>query len=420
MFMPNASSTSASFGCFDPRCFCGGSFCTCDNNQCGYSIRYLEGSSTSGYLAEDVLAVGDGGPGAKLVFGCAQSESGLLYSQSADGVFGMGRTRASLHGQLVAQGAIEDVFSICLGAPKAGVLLLGNVALPADAPAPVTTPVVGDGTKYNLQVVGLLFNGQKLVAEQSWFSYGMGTIWDSGTTFSYFSRNVFNSLVAAIRTHVEANSPQLVSARGPYSDDICWKGAPPQDASKLGAFFPDMELLLGGGARLARSPLHYMYPYGSVWCLGFFDNAYSTTLLGANMMLDTVATYDGRVAQMRFTPYECSRLSVALGVTGQNSSSNSTTGGATPSPSPVLPTPPSPPLTSPSSLPLPALSPPLPTLPPPTPTPPLPSANPPSSPPPAHPKHSKRPSPPPTPLRPPPRTPSRRVRSRKSPPPARS
>ncbi len=147
MFKPNASSTSASFGCFDPRCFCGGSSCTCNNNQCGYSIRYreladswadcllnklaqplpahmgtgfagsirldccapllplpmlpaVEGSSTSGYLTEDVLAVGDGGPGAKFVFGCTQYESGLVYAQRADGVFGMGRTPASLQGQV--------------------------------------------------------------------------------------------------------------------------------------------------------------------------------------------------------------------------------------------------------------------------------------------------------------------------------
>ena len=63
-------------------------------------ISAVEGSSTSGFLAEDMLAVGDGGPAANFVFGCAQSESGLLYSQIADGVFGMGRTPASLYGQV--------------------------------------------------------------------------------------------------------------------------------------------------------------------------------------------------------------------------------------------------------------------------------------------------------------------------------
>ncbi|KAG2444641.1 hypothetical protein HXX76_001385 [Chlamydomonas incerta] len=319
MFQRNASATSSTIGCFDARCSCGGSSCTCKNDQCGYSVRYLEGSSTSGFLTEDLLAVGDGGPAAKLVFGCAQSETGLLRDQSADGIFGMGRSPVSLHGQLVGQGIIDDVFSMCLGAPKEGVLLLGNVALPADAPAPVVTPVVGGTNRYNLQIEGLTFNGQQLVSGQTWFSYGLGTIWDSGTTFSYFTRSVFNLLVGAIRRHVEAN-PDLVSAPGPYSDDICWSGAPAGDASKLGPYFPGLELLLAGGVRLARAPLHYLYPNGAAWCLAFFDNAYSSTVLGANMLLDTVATYDGRLTQMRFTAYECDRLSVALAVTGHDSS----------------------------------------------------------------------------------------------------
>ncbi len=64
---------------------------------------------------------------------------------------------------------------------------------------------------------------------------------------------------------------------------------------QLDEYFPPMELLLGGGGRLVRSPLHYMYPFKSVWCLGFFDNAYDSTVLGANMMLDTIATVGGGV-----------------------------------------------------------------------------------------------------------------------------
>lgn len=58
------------------------------------------------------------------------------------------------------------------------------------------------------------------VLSQTWFSYGLGTIWDSGTTFSYFTRNVYNALVAAIRRHVEAN-PDLVSVPGAYVSAGC-------------------------------------------------------------------------------------------------------------------------------------------------------------------------------------------------------
>eukprot|EP00198_Chlamydomonas_reinhardtii_P000673 XP_001690008.1 pepsin-type aspartyl protease [Chlamydomonas reinhardtii] len=424
MFKPELSSTSSTFGCSDARCFCGANSCSCNNEQCGYSIRYLEGSSTSGFLAEDMLAVGDGGPAANFVFGCAQSESGLLYSQIADGVFGMGRTPASLYGQLVQQGVIDDAFSMCFGAPREGVLLLGNVALPADAPAPVVTPVVGNTNKFNIQIEGLNFNDQQLVSGQRHNLQLLHTqcVQRAGGGHPETRRGQPRPCVRAgcLRecwlpyTHKDCIRRRRAlcacDARArpracplhccadcclwfcacvmslAQSDDICWKGAPADDASKLGAYFPDMELLLAGGGRLTRSPLHYLYPYGAAWCLGFFDNAYSSTVLGANLMLDTVVTYDGRLNQMRFTTYECDKLSEALGVNGQGSNNSTSPGSA---PSPPLPQPPPPPPPSP----------------------------PPAAPPPAalKPKRPRRTSPPPP--RPPPRSPSPRARTKKSPPP---
>ena len=61
-----------------------------------------------------------------------------------------------------------DDWSIILMAHAPTVLCLdaGNVALPADAPAPVVTPVVGNTNKFNIQIEGLNFNDQQLVSGQ--------------------------------------------------------------------------------------------------------------------------------------------------------------------------------------------------------------------------------------------------------------
>mmetsp|Transcript_31088 Transcript_31088/g.99369 ORF Transcript_31088/g.99369 Transcript_31088/m.99369 type:complete len:228 (-) Transcript_31088:273-956(-) len=90
-FDPTASRTARVIGCAEG--------CDeCDGGRCSYSVEYAEGSSISGTLVEDEVRYtrdGNATPlAARTVFGCQTLETGLFYSQQADGIAGFARARA--------------------------------------------------------------------------------------------------------------------------------------------------------------------------------------------------------------------------------------------------------------------------------------------------------------------------------------
>lgn len=130
-FKPEESSSFAPIHCDDGSCELGSCFRI--SNLCTYARHYAEQSFSSGYLARDYVRFGKSRSGFSprpLVFGCETSESGDLYSQSADGILGLGRGSLSVVDQLTRQGAIASAFSLCYGGmdEDGGAMVLG--ALP--------------------------------------------------------------------------------------------------------------------------------------------------------------------------------------------------------------------------------------------------------------------------------------------------
>ena len=57
-----------------------------------------EQSSTAGVMIEDQLHLGDGP--VEILFGCGMKETGMLFSQEADGILGLGNSEVSLINQV--------------------------------------------------------------------------------------------------------------------------------------------------------------------------------------------------------------------------------------------------------------------------------------------------------------------------------
>jgi Xylanase inhibitor C-terminal len=83
------------------------------------------------------------------------------------------------------------------------------------------------------------------------------------------------ALVQPKHTHMHATVVPV-----PQYNDICWKGAA-DSFDKLEPSFPVAELVFGGNARLRLTPLRYLFMMRpGEYCLGFFDNGASGTLIG--------------------------------------------------------------------------------------------------------------------------------------------
>lgn len=54
----------------------------------------------AGVLVEDLLALHDGEQGSPIIFGCETKETGEIYKQRADGLFGLGNSDVSVINQV--------------------------------------------------------------------------------------------------------------------------------------------------------------------------------------------------------------------------------------------------------------------------------------------------------------------------------
>lgn len=316
-FDPHLSSSATMIGCDSQKCHCGTPACTCSPaQQCSYTRSYAEHSSSSGILVEDVLTLHDGMGGVPVVFGCETFESGEIYKQQADGLFGLGNSDSSLVKQLAMAGVIEDTFSLCFGVVQGdGALLLGDSPALEEVSLQFT-PLLSHAKHpyyYNVQLDAILMNSQALPVPADVFANtGYGTVLDSGTTFTYLPTSVFTSFVASVEAYALQHG--LVRVPGPDAlyNDICFGNAPGQaDPEALASVFPELRLSFGGGLNLRLNPLSYLFVHTlntGKYCLGVFDNGNAGTLLGGITFRNVLVNYDRRNKRIGFGHASCREL----------------------------------------------------------------------------------------------------------------
>ncbi|GAB4814012.1 hypothetical protein N2152v2_001058 [Parachlorella kessleri] len=322
-FDPAASSSAELVPCGRSECLCS-SQCGCDSSsQCTFSVSYAESSSSKGTVVSDLLAVLPQGPAARVSFGCETAETGMIYSQQADGLLALGNSQASLVTQLVADGAIDDVFSLCFGGVEGdGALVLGSAPLPPDLGQLQYTPLLRDGSYslyYRVELEGIALGGQQLQVDQAVYSQGYGAMLDSGTTYIYLPSDAFQAFTAEVERQAVQNGLYKVDPPSSEYKDICYGGGPAdyQDAEGLSQAFPTMSLDFAQMEPLVLPPLNYLFVpvLGSgKYCLGVFENPDSGTILGGIAFRNILVQYDRENWQAGFGPTDCREL-------GSNSSS---------------------------------------------------------------------------------------------------
>ena len=356
----------------------------CQLGSCAYSRQYAERSSSAGRLVSDVVSLGAGVNGTA-VFGCETRETGMIASQAADGILGLGQGPQSVLAQLAAQGATGDSFSLCFGSwgPTEGVsgaASANGAALFGQLPPPVVqrmafTPLAPAAVPsyYTLQMEGISLGGVDASlpgsppgASSAALAAGLGTVLDSGTTFMYLPTIVANgfhdSLAAQLTTAGNGTAPVRVAGpEAPAVEDVCYSLPA---ATEFGSYFPNMTLRLVG-ANITLPPDNYLFLWGPdkprVFCVGVFDNGPSGALVGALSVRDVLVLYDRPAKRVGLLKTNCTTL--------MNSGVGALLPAAWPPPPPAPPGPPAPPLRTPPPAPPAPPSPPSPPPAPPSPPP---------------------------------------------------
>ena len=245
--------------CEELKSFCG------DNNMCYLKQSYVEGSSWTAIQVEDVVWLGASSEFSSFeimendfvnyVFGCQVAETGLFKKQAADGILGLAMHENGFVQHLVNENVISHkMFSLCLskvGGQVAWGGMNGSGGVSGDETQTQFTHLLqGEHGHFAVTVERLRLNNIGVWTSEdadveeaiSGFNKGKGTIFDSGTTDTYFPVALSKNFRAVWRQQV-----------GSEFDNKTRKFA-----SKELARLPTITLVLRGGGEFKIEPAHYL------------------------------------------------------------------------------------------------------------------------------------------------------------------
>ncbi|XP_042033213.1 aspartic proteinase Asp1-like [Salvia splendens] len=301
--------------CIDPVCISlhgpGNHNCQSPDEQCDYEVDYADHGSSLGVMVKDSfpLRFTNGTIVApKLAFGCGynQEVQDTTHLPYTDGVLGLGLGKSSILAQLRNMGSIQNVIGHCLSRQGGGFLFFGDDFLPNSGI--VWTPLLSQSKYYALGPANLQIGGQATNIK------GLPIVFDSGSTYTYFSSPAYNALVSLIKASL--NGKQLKDAVEDKSLPICWKGAKPfksvLDAANhfkpLGLSFTNAK-----NVQLHLAPESYLVvtEQGNV-CLGILNGGEvgleNLNVIGDIFLQDKLVIYDNERQQVGWAPANCNKL----------------------------------------------------------------------------------------------------------------
>ncbi|KAI3861140.1 hypothetical protein MKW92_014231 [Papaver armeniacum] len=289
LYNPKASKSAKLVTC--KQDFCSAAYtpgCTPDR-LCKYRDVYGDGSSTDGYLVEDIVQydqvsgnLATMSANATVTFGCGAKQSGdfVTSTEALDGLLGFGQDNMSMISQLAAAGKAKKMFAHCLdGIKGGGIFAIGQVVQPKVK----TTPLVPNQPHYNVNLKSIEVGKATLQLPKDVFRTGdrKGTIIDSGTSLSYLPNVVYEPMVSAILSHQSDLKLQTIDNQFSCFD---YNGS-------VDDGFPLVKFHFEDSLTLKVYPHDYLFLYNEVmWCIGWQNSGMvskdlkDTTLLGVPLL----------------------------------------------------------------------------------------------------------------------------------------
>ncbi|XP_065860710.1 aspartyl protease APCB1 [Euphorbia lathyris] len=297
--------------------YCEGGTC----QQCDYEIGYADHSSSMGVLARDELnLMMTDGSSTKLnfIFGCAYDQQGLLLNTLAktDGILGLSKAKVSLPSQLASRGIIKNVVGHCLAndVDGDGYMFLGDDFVPPWGMAWVPLLDTPSIDSYYTEVMKLKYGSSPL-------SLGgqdrrvRRILFDSGSSYTYFTKEAYSELVAALK---EVSGEGLVQDTSDPTLPFCWKfNSPISSVTDVKQFFKTITLQFGSkwwiiSTKFQIPPEGYLIINGKGnVCLGILDGSNvhdgSTIILGDISLRGQLVVYDNVNKKIGWMASDCNK-----------------------------------------------------------------------------------------------------------------
>ncbi|KAJ4830484.1 hypothetical protein Tsubulata_012804 [Turnera subulata] len=305
IFDPSKSSTYQPVSCNDPLCrVTNPDRCDPDNN-CKYSVGYLDTSNTKGIFSTETLSFVTSDEGVSTVpgafFGCGHDND--AFNGDASGILGLGPASTSLVAKMGSK------FSYCLGNLEDGSYPYSHLILGDGAQIEGTsTPVEVFKDLYYLTLEGISVGEKMLNISPQVFvkhpSANDGVVIDSGTTLNFLPEIAHEALMDEIKILLDG---KLVRVEEPSTPtNLCYKGT---IAADLGGF-PFVSYHFAGGVNLELDPPSMFQPYGEgEFCSSVHQSPFDgLTVIGAFAQQGYNIGFDVAALQAYFQRIDCQHL----------------------------------------------------------------------------------------------------------------
>ncbi|KAJ3671643.1 hypothetical protein LUZ60_007722 [Juncus effusus] len=284
----------------------------CETTQCDYEVEYHDQGSSLGVLVSDAFALKLANSSTvrpSLAFGCGYDQQFANPNSPVptDGLLGLGSGKVSILSQLKEQGVTRNVVGHCLSSRGNGFLFFGDDFVPYGKInwAPLSRSY---RNYYSPGPATVYFAGKSFGVKQ------MDIVFDSGSSYTYFTQQPYQALVSAVKSDV---SSKLKEASDDPSLPLCWKGQKPfksiSDAKKH--FKPVLLSFINGKkVTLEIPPENYLIvtKYGNV-CLGILNGSEvglkNFNVIGDITLQDLMVVYDNESGQIGWIKASCDRFS---------------------------------------------------------------------------------------------------------------
>lgn len=300
--------------CMHPFCeavhFPKGVNCESSPDQCDFEVEYVDHGSALGVLVNDhfVFKLSNGSViRPRLTFGCAYDlhNPGPYSSPPTVGVLGLGSGKPSILSQLYNMDLTRNIVGHCLSGKGGGYLFFGDDFVPSSGI--VWMPMSSDAKRYLSTQAELLMGGKPTGIK------GLKILFDSGSSYTYFSSQVYKGLLNLISKDLKGKPLNEVKDR---ALPLCWKGEKPfKTITDVKHYFSTLALSFtkAKDAQLQLTPESYLIvtANGNV-CIGILNGTEiglkDYNIIGDVSLLDKMVIYDNEKNQIGWISANCDRL----------------------------------------------------------------------------------------------------------------